>query len=395
MKTRGSIAVDRARPIGLWALSGVVLSLGCESLDTSGEVIHPIVDSLTTPPGEATVVLSRGGGRSGEGSTGPVATIRERFERREEVATIGDMEGTEEETFGLLWDAAITGAGEVLILDRIRTDVRVFSVTGDYLYTLGGQGEGPGELQVPEALVLEPGGDLLVVDQAQLIHRFARRGDRLEYRDRTRFEGEPRDACRAADDLVIHGLRSGAEQNVLHRTAADGRPEFGFAVPYRYAPSLAYEMLSRGQVACGVDAGGWVVIAYRLRNAIEAYDIVDGELVWNARIDGLRPTEVRERRGGREVGTGIFGDEPALHFLERVAGGNGVPVFVQYSYSLREDILNRTGRHTVETYVLDPGTGEGEYWGDSIPPLLAVSDEYAVFYRNDPYPQVRVARIPR
>ena len=156
MKTPDSIAVDRARPIGLWALSGVVLSMGCESLDTSGEVIHPIVDSLTTPPGEATVVLSRGGGRSGEGSTGPVATFRERFERREEVATIGDMEGTEEETFGLLWDAAITGAGEVLILDRIRTDVRVFSVTGDYLYTLGGQGEGPGELTSPCCLAFGP-----------------------------------------------------------------------------------------------------------------------------------------------------------------------------------------------------------------------------------------------
>ncbi|WP_425153943.1 hypothetical protein [Candidatus Palauibacter sp.] len=376
-------------------MAGVVLYFGCDSFGTSGEIVHPIVDSLTTPPSEATVVLSRGGGRADKGSTGPVVTFRERFERREVIATIGGMEGTEEGTFGLLWDAAITAADEVLILDRIQTNVRVFSATGEYLYTLGGQGEGPGELQVPEALVLEPGGDLLVADQAQLIHRFARRGDRFEYYDRSRFEGEPRDACWVGDDLIVHGMRSGAGQQILHRTATGRQPELSFAVPYRYAPSLVYEMLSRGQVACGVENGGWVVIAYRLRNAIEAYDIVDGELLWNARIDGLRPTEARERRGGRSVTTGIFGDERALHFLRRVAGGNGVPVFVQYSYSLREDILNQTGHHTVETYVLDPETGEGEYWGDSIPSLLTVTDEYAVSYRNDPYPRVRVARIPR
>lgn len=316
-------------------LTGLCLLLqACDSSAPRGVVVHPIPDSLTTPPGEA-IVLSRTRGPASTASVRKIRAFRERFERRQIVGRIGDLDGGDETTFALLWDAAVTEAGEVLILDRIRTVVRAFSVTGDYLYTLGGQGEGPGELQVPEALVLEPGGGLLVVDQAQLVHRFARRGDRFGYEDRGRFEGEPRDACRAGDDLIIHGMRSGAGQRVLHRTPAGQRPALSFAVPYRYSPSLVYEMLSRGQVACGADGGGWIVIAYRLRNALEAYDIMTGELLWTARIDGLQPTDVREGRGGREVGTGIFGDEPALHFLERVAGGNGVPVFVQYSYSLR------------------------------------------------------------
>ena len=375
-----------------WSLAQVLLLAACDSPGSRGVVIHPIPDSLTTPPGEA-VVLSRTRGPASAASARKIRAFRERFERRETVGRIGDLDGGEETTFALLWDAAVTDAGEVLILDRIQTNVRVFSVTGDYLYTLGGQGEGPGELRVPEALVLEPGGDLLVADQAQLIHRFVRRGDRFEYHDRSRFEGEPRDACWVGDDLIVHGMRSGAGQQILHRMPAGPRSELGFAVPYRYSPSLVYEMLYRGQVACGVDGAGWVVIAYRLRNAMDAYDIAGGELLWHARIEGLRPTEVREGRGGREVGTGIFGDEPALHSLGRVAGGNGVPVFVQYSYSLREDILNRTGHHTVETYVLDPETGEGEYWGDSLPSMLAVTDEFVVFSWNAPYPRVEVARI--
>ena len=85
--------------------------------------MHPIADSLTTPPDEATVVLSRGGPSNGE-SAQLIAAFRERFERREVVETIGDMDGAESTTFALLWDAAITEAGEILVLDRIQTNVR-------------------------------------------------------------------------------------------------------------------------------------------------------------------------------------------------------------------------------------------------------------------------------
>ena len=152
---------------------------------------------------------------------------------------------------------------------------------------------------------------------------------------------------------------------MLHRAAGGWRLELSFAIPYRYSPGLVYEMLSRGQLACGGD-GDSVVIAYRLRNAIEAYDIADGALLWHARIDGLQPSEVRERHERRAVGTGIF-DSDAVHFLNRVAGGGGVPVFVQYSYHLREDALNETGRHTIETWALDPATGDGDRAGLRMP----------------------------
>ena len=369
------------------------LFAACEPFEDRRFTVHPIADSLTTPPDEATVVLSRGGGLSNGESAQLIAAFRERFERREAVETIGDMDGAESTTFALLWDAAITEAGEILVLDRIQTNVRVFSLNGEYLHTLGGPGEGPGELRVPEALVLDSGGDLLVVDQAQFIHRFRRRGERFEYLDRIRFEGEPRDACWAGNDLIIHGMRSGPEKGVLHRVVGGRRPESSFAVPYRYSAGLVYEMLSRGQLACG-GAGRRVVIAYRLRNAIEAYDIADGALLWHARIDGLQPSEVRERHERRSVGTGIF-DSDAVHFLNRVAGGGGVPVFVQYSYHLREDALNQAGRHTIETWALDPATGDGEYWGDALPSMLAVTDEYAVFSYDAPYPRIEVARIPK
>ncbi len=326
-----------------------------------------------------------------------IRAFGDRFKRRVTTATIGDVDGPEETTLALPWDAAVTPAGEVLILDRIQAVVRAFTVTGDYLYALGGLGEGPGEFQVPEAVLYSPAGDLIVVDQAQLIHRFGRHGDRFEYRDRGRFEGSAYDACLAGNQLVLHAMRPGIQPEILYRLLDDPSEEVGFAVPYRYSRPLAYEAVSRGQIACAsrsADAGGVAVIAYRVRNAIEGYGIADGRRLWHARIDGLQPSEIRERREGRAVGTGIF-DNEAVHFLSRVAGGNGVPVFVQHRFSVREDVLNRTGRHRIETYALDPQTGEGEFWGDSLPPMLAVTEDHAVFSYDNPYPRVEVARIPR
>ena len=294
----------------------------------------------------------------------------------------------------------MTDAGEVLILDRIQANVRAFSVTGDYLYTLGGQGEGPGELQVPEALVLSPNGDLLVVDQAQLIHRFTRDEDGFEYEDRSRFEGVSHDGCPAGDDLVLHAMRSARQREILYRVATGDRPELSFAVPYRHSDDLVYETVARAQVTCAAsDTSGMghvVVIAYRERNAIEGYRIEDGRFLWRARIDDFHPTEIREETTGerRTVRRGIF-DNEALHYLERIAGGDGPPVLVQYRFQRKEDLENRTGRYTIETWALDPATGQGEFWGDALPSMLALTDEYAVFSYEEPYPRIEVARIPR
>ena len=266
-------------------LSGTLLALsvttgGCDSPGNRGVVIHPILDSLATPPGEA-IVLSRTRGPTSDASVRKIRAFREPFERREVVGRIGDLDGGDETTFALLWDAAVTDAGEVLILDRIQAVVRVFTATGDYLYTLGGQGEGPGELRVPEAVLISPGGDL----------------------------------------------------------------------------------------------------------------VADGQRLWQARIEEFWPTEIREETSGkRTVRRGIF-DNDALHVLERIAGGDGVPVLVQHRFYLSEDLQNGTGRYKIETYALDPETGEGEFWGDSLPSILAVTDEYVVFSWDTPFPRVEVAQI--
>ena len=374
-------------------MASVLFLSACDSPGGRGDIIHPIADSLTAPPGAATA-LSRTRGPASAASAAKIRAFRERFERRETIGRIGDLDGGEETTFALLWDAALTEAGEVLILDRIQTVVRVFTVEGEYLYTLGGQGEGPGELQVPEAVLISPAGDLIVVDQAQLIHRFTKQEGRFEYQDRTRFQAVVYDACLAGEDLVVHAMRREREPEILYRVLTERSPELGFAVPYRHSDPLVYGTVSRGQIACS-SPGGVAVIAYRERNAIEGYRVADGRGVWHARIEDFWATEIREEVSGqRRVRRGIF-DNDALHFLERIAGGRSAPVFVQHRFYLSRDLRDQTGHYTLETYALDPETGEGEFWGDSLPSMLAVTDEFVVFSWEAPYPRVEVARIPK
>ncbi len=178
-----------------------LLVLGCDPFGDHGEISHPIPDSLTTRPNEATVFLSRSAAPASVASARKIRDFRARFDRRETLAMIGAADGPEETTFGLVWDAAVTEVGDVLILDRVQAAIRVFSARGQYLYTLGGQGDGPGELDVPEAVLIAPAGHLIVVDQSQLIHRFARREGRFEYRDRNRFDAWSYDACLAGEEF--------------------------------------------------------------------------------------------------------------------------------------------------------------------------------------------------
>lgn len=366
---------------------------GCQEWLPEGRIEHPIVDSLTLSPKTA-LVIRRSGPASDSVAAKRLATFRRHFARRQVTATVGTLDGPPEATFGTVLDAKVTDRDEILIADIQTAEVQVFDPSGTFLYTLGRHGEGPGEFKAPAAILLPEPGELLVLDRAQLIHHFRRRAGRYEYVDRVRFNAFHHDVCQVEEGFVVHATIAD-QPEVLHHFGFDGALRSRFAAPYRYSLRRPREAMSRGQIACAPEAG-LVILAIRARNAVEAYRVRGGTVAWHARMEGLNMTQVFEtHRGGRTgVSTGIF-DEESVHFLEAAAGGNGVPVFVQYSLTFRDDYQERTGRHTVETYVLDPETGAGEFWGDSLPAVLSLTPEHVVFLRRIPFPQLQVAKLPR
>ncbi|WP_419165157.1 6-bladed beta-propeller [Candidatus Palauibacter sp.] len=79
--------------------------------------------------------------------------------------SIGEMEGPDELLFGRIASIAVDDEGRIHVLDGQALNVRVFDPTGEYIETLGGPGEGPGELRTAESVVLLADGRVAVNDQ--------------------------------------------------------------------------------------------------------------------------------------------------------------------------------------------------------------------------------------
>lgn len=80
-----------------------------------------------------------------------------------ELWRIGGETDAEGEFFGVLNQITTDDTGNVYLLDRQLTEVKVFSPDGAYLRTIGHEGEGPGEFVRPSDVFLTPEGRVAVV----------------------------------------------------------------------------------------------------------------------------------------------------------------------------------------------------------------------------------------
>lgn len=120
--------------VGFAAL--VTLGCGAEQDDPSRDVV---VDTIAG----VAVVRNPASGRWDEDD---VWTLDEEFR-------LGGPSAPVEEAFGSLLTAVSVGPhGNIYILDHQADEVRVFDPTGEYRFTFGGHGRGPGELNNPTSL---------------------------------------------------------------------------------------------------------------------------------------------------------------------------------------------------------------------------------------------------
>lgn len=77
---------------------------------------------------------------------------------------IGSVAGPEEVAFASIRDVAVGPEGTVYVLEFSDRTVRVFDSSGGHVRTMGGRGQGPGELQNPRGLALAPDGTIWVFD---------------------------------------------------------------------------------------------------------------------------------------------------------------------------------------------------------------------------------------
>ena len=75
---------------------------------------------------------------------------------------IGELDGPEEYLFGRMGSFAVDDDRNVYVLDTQAQHVQVFDSTGTYVRTLGGRGEGPGELSFGTSVATLPDGRVVV-----------------------------------------------------------------------------------------------------------------------------------------------------------------------------------------------------------------------------------------
>jgi hypothetical protein len=95
--------------------------------------------------------------------------------------SIGALDGDPEFVFGDVRGVEVDAEGTIYVLDYQASEIRTFDATGAHLATLGGKGEGPGEIGEANGMILVGDSLLWIQDHAQWqMLAFARDGTEVE-----------------------------------------------------------------------------------------------------------------------------------------------------------------------------------------------------------------------
>lgn len=81
----------------------------------------------------------------------------------EELWRLGGETDSDEEFFGVIGTVLEGPDGTVYLLDQQLAEIKIFTGTGDYVRTIGREGEGPGEFRRPGGMIFTPDGNLGVL----------------------------------------------------------------------------------------------------------------------------------------------------------------------------------------------------------------------------------------
>ena len=175
----------------------------------------------------------------------------------EEVFRVGSLDAPEWQQFGMIFDVAFDGAGNLYLLDFQAPRVVVVDQVGKLVRLIGGPGEGPGEFSFPGHLAAMADGRLVVGDIARDrafqvygsdgdFDRNVRVGDDLlGVRGRIYPDGGGRDAVVLSGDLItIETMRPAGEvvppgKRPILRLALDGDKVVRETITYAWAPPSA------------------------------------------------------------------------------------------------------------------------------------------------------------
>lgn len=205
----------------------VLLLVGCRS-QKDADVLYPLLDRLEGP---FDYVLSRSALERWEADDWHVLQLLEQARLALHIGT--EEKERPEYLLGRVMDADIDPQGRIAVLDFANGEVRFFDRAGNYLFTIGRPGEGPGEFERPERLAFDRQGRLYVLDGGRRIQRFRPEGDTYvldhTYMLSVQLKAGVRGFCLFEDTLYVQTMSPlWHERPTLHVLDLEGRVVWAF-----------------------------------------------------------------------------------------------------------------------------------------------------------------------
>lgn len=337
--------------------------------------VHPNPAYVTPAPSTNAVAF---GAPSKSASTGDRGAL---------IGTIGQEDGSAATLLGRVTQATFLDDTTVAILDGTVQDVRLFSVRGRHLETIGRKGEGPGEFRAPQAVVQAPSGDLLVSDIRRTIQVFRPGARGFEYRETWKLPFSPRAMCFLGQRLFVNAPTL-EDPSIIHELAADGTVRRSFGTVYRSPNALINYEIGQGRIACDAQRQLIYFMAGGVIGDIRAFRPT-GELVWRVQVSDFRSNVVTDQPDGMTVTRNPRGAHAGVGLF--LVEGEGL--LAMWTLSSPDQMKAKAAPLQTQVVRIDPTTGRATSRGLAPAVVLDVRGAVRLEMSDDPYPRVDVRRV--
>lgn len=305
--------------------------------------------------------------------------------------SIGELDGPEHATFGLIRSVDVDSDGYIYVADEQASSIRVFDSQGEYVTSAGRQGAGPGEFNTIRGMAVGPDDLLHVADAGNgRISTFERTLEDLEFRTSRRLDFQPDDVCVLGNRMYVLAQPLDPTGPMVREVDQEGRVLRGFGDPYRPRGDERERigdwnhMRNWGFVTCDEGTGS-VILLHQYAPIVRAFS-ADGQEAWTTELDEYLELEFLVTRGE----CCMYRTDPSLgvnHEGFAVTTDGAGHVFV----GLQEAGPNRWDHRRFEARVL--AVDSGDELGVQAPTgglVTRVTQDRLYTWVRDPYPQVRV-----
>lgn len=302
------------------------------------------------------------------------------------VGTIGTEDGPPATLFGRIKQATLLDDSTVAVIDETAPEVRLFSIAGRHLQTVGRKGEGPGEFRAPQAVIRSPTGDLLISDIRRNIQIFRTGARGFEHRQTWQLPFSPRSMCFVGRRLFVNATMLD-NSSIIHEISDNGTVVRSFGSVYRSPNPLVNYETGQGRIACDARRQLVYFMAGGLIGEVRAFRLT-GELVWRVQVTDCRTNVVTDLPDGLRVEGSPLGAHAAVGLVL----GDGNELFAMWTLVTSEQMQRKESPTRTQRVLIEPSSGRAVSLGGHAGVVSDVRGPIRLELSEDPFPSISVFR---